>query len=114
MQEKINIIVLCVRVSKMLLEKLPCVICLRFGCYFIQTKGINKVLNFQLMRFVYDMKTLKKKKLRTNVRFPLVLNMKDFLNDNNEPNEYNLSAVLIHKGTSAYGGHYIAHIRDEM
>jgi uncharacterized UBP type Zn finger protein len=26
---------------------------------------------------------------------------------------YNLSAVLLHLGRSASGGHYIAHIRDE-
>lgn len=26
---------------------------------------------------------------------------------------YELSAVLVHKGVSASGGHYIAHIRDE-
>lgn len=29
-----------------------------------------------------------------------------------EPVVYELSAILIHKGPSAYSGHYIAHVKD--
>lgn len=34
------------------------------------------------------------------------------LPDTSTPATYELSAVLIHRGPSAYSGHYIAHVRD--
>uniref|UniRef100_A0A671TAH7 Ubiquitin carboxyl-terminal hydrolase 48 n=1 Tax=Sinocyclocheilus anshuiensis TaxID=1608454 RepID=A0A671TAH7_9TELE len=52
-----------------------------------------------------------KKKLNTFISFPEVLDMGPFLGKE-EKCTYELSAVLIHRGVSAYSGHYIAHVRD--
>ncbi|XP_019911525.2 ubiquitin carboxyl-terminal hydrolase 48 isoform X2 [Esox lucius] len=65
------------------------------------------------MRFVFDRQTGHKKKLNTFISFPEQLNMGPFLEGKeDEPCVYELSAVLIHRGVSAYSGHYIAHVRD--
>ncbi len=73
-----------------------------------------EVLNLQLLRFDYDMQTGKKKKLKTNIRCPRVLDMKPFVTEKvNDIPTYELSGILIHKGVGANGGHYIAHLRDE-
>jgi ubiquitin carboxyl-terminal hydrolase 48 len=72
------------------------------------------------MRFVYDQKTGKKKKLKTRIAFPHELDMTPHLSKNENVENgtkemrYELSSVLIHKGPSAYGGHYIAQVRDEL
>ncbi|XP_026813170.1 ubiquitin carboxyl-terminal hydrolase 48-like isoform X1 [Rhopalosiphum maidis] len=77
------------------------------------------VLNIQLMRFVYDRQTMQKKKLNTYIQFSQTLDMAQYLNlpvdldeSSKEKHMYNLCAVLIHKGSSAYSGHYVAHIKD--
>mmetsp|Transcript_4816 Transcript_4816/g.6724 ORF Transcript_4816/g.6724 Transcript_4816/m.6724 type:complete len:348 (+) Transcript_4816:1-1044(+) len=84
----------------------------------IEINSLPKVLNLQLLRFVYDKSLGKKKKSRARVSFPYTLDMGPYvtLGQNPEGNTavYELSAVLIHKGVSAYGGHYIAHVRDEV
>lgn len=91
------------------------------------------VLNFQLMRFQYDVKTGRKKKIAKQIQFPAKLDMRNFMQhplafdlkakqgddfvddfDFTGEYEYELSSVLIHKGSSAYGGHYTALIRDEV
>lgn len=81
--------------------------------------ALPSVLNFQLMRFVYDRQSMQKKKLNTFIRFPQTLDMRQYLNLPDKPNEssrenynYNLYAVLIHKGPSANCGHYVAQIKD--
>ncbi|XP_050532812.1 ubiquitin carboxyl-terminal hydrolase 48-like isoform X2 [Daktulosphaira vitifoliae] len=81
--------------------------------------NLPPVLNIQLMRFVYDRQTMQKKKLNTYIQFSQTLDMAKYLNlpfhlDEalKEKHMYNLCAVLIHKGSSAYSGHYIAHIND--
>jgi len=55
-----------------------------------------------------------KKKITSAFSFPAELDMRCRLS---EPSEfeliYDLSAVLIHKGTDVNSGHYIAHIKDE-
>jgi ubiquitin carboxyl-terminal hydrolase 48 len=99
----------------------------------IRLKKLPEVLNFQLMRFHYDIKTGRKKKIQKQIAFPAKLDMRtflqhplaadlmtkkgsDFVDDFDMTGEYDyeLSSVLIHKGSSAYGGHYTALIRDEM
>lgn len=76
------------------------------------------VLNVQLLRFVYDQKTAKKTKLKTRIKFPLTLDFTQILSKLNNSSEsfpeYELCGILVHKGQSAYGGHYIAHIRNEL
>jgi ubiquitin carboxyl-terminal hydrolase 48 len=71
------------------------------------------------MRFVYDLKTFTKRKLRTVISYPQTLDLNPYINEESksksdpEKNIYELTAVLIHSGPSAYGGHYTAQIRDE-
>ncbi|KAL5014558.1 hypothetical protein ScPMuIL_008828 [Solemya velum] len=73
---------------------------------------IPPVLNLQLLRFVFDKKTWQKKKLNTVIQFPSVLDMGQFMSQPEGTIVYDLSAVLIHRGPTAYSGHYIAHIKD--
>ncbi|XP_014249270.1 ubiquitin carboxyl-terminal hydrolase 48-like isoform X2 [Cimex lectularius] len=83
---------------------------------FIRLDKLPPVLNLQLMRFIYDRQKGHKKKLNTCIQFPDSLDMSPYLNPPDKekvPVLYNLSAVLIHKGPSAYSGHYIAHICDQ-
>ncbi|XP_027330791.1 ubiquitin carboxyl-terminal hydrolase 26-like isoform X2 [Abrus precatorius] len=72
------------------------------------------VLNFQLKRYVFLPQTTTKKKITSAFSFPAELDMRHRLS---EPSQfemiYDLSAVLIHKGTAVNSGHYIAHIKDE-
>ncbi|KAI9508309.1 cysteine proteinase [Russula earlei] len=73
------------------------------------------VLHFSLLRFVFDVMTLERKKRKHNVSFPVVLDMNRFLRGQvsaNEENIYELKGVLIHKGSSAYHGHYEAMVFD--
>ncbi|XP_062842349.1 ubiquitin carboxyl-terminal hydrolase 48 isoform X2 [Trichomycterus rosablanca] len=77
----------------------------------IKLHSLPRTLNLQLMRFVFDRQSAHKKKLNTYISFPEVLDMSPFLGKD-ETCLYELSAVLIHRGVSAYSGHYIAHVRD--
>lgn len=83
---------------------------------FIALKELPEVLSFQLMRFYYDIQSGSKKKKSNTLYFPTQLDMKKFVREPNLPDEeyiYTLTSMLIHRGNSAYGGHYIADIRDE-
>eukprot|EP01113_Clastostelium_recurvatum_P029696 TRINITY_DN3587_c0_g2_i1.p1 TRINITY_DN3587_c0_g2~~TRINITY_DN3587_c0_g2_i1.p1 ORF type:complete len:1301 (-),score=293.12 TRINITY_DN3587_c0_g2_i1:7-3909(-) len=113
------------------------------------------VLTVQLLRFVFDMQTLAKRKVRDGIIFPHVLDMSAFMHrtpseskpkstpeptptsrsrskkaattptqgttadhtpnptTSEEGNIYDLAAVVMHRG-NAFGGHYIAHIRDHQ
>uniref|UniRef100_A0A3Q3GMV3 Ubiquitin carboxyl-terminal hydrolase 48 n=1 Tax=Kryptolebias marmoratus TaxID=37003 RepID=A0A3Q3GMV3_KRYMA len=78
----------------------------------IKLHSLPPTLNLQLMRFVFDRQTGHKKKLNTFISFPEQLDMGPFLED--PKCVYELSAVLIHRGISAYSGHYIAHVKDAL
>ncbi|CAL9705001.1 unnamed protein product [Knipowitschia caucasica] len=79
----------------------------------IQLNSLPPILNLQLMRFVFDRQTGHKKKLNTYISFPEQLDMGVFLEGKGDQHcVYELSAVLIHRGVSAYSGHYIAHVKD--
>ncbi|KAM9364177.1 ubiquitin carboxyl-terminal hydrolase 48 isoform 1-T2 [Pholidichthys leucotaenia] len=79
----------------------------------IRLHSLPPTLNLQLMRFVFDRQTGHKKKLNTFISFPEQLDMGPFLEGKQDPKcVYELSAVLIHRGISAYSGHYIAHVKD--
>lgn len=89
--------------------------CKRDASRRIIVRSLPRTLNLQLLRFVFDKSTWKKKKLSTCVSFPEILDMSPFVNlENVSPEEvlYELTAVLIHRGPSASSGHYIAHIKD--
>nr|XP_006811923.1 PREDICTED: ubiquitin carboxyl-terminal hydrolase 48-like [Saccoglossus kowalevskii] len=79
----------------------------------IQLHTLPPVLNLQLLRFIFDRNTGHKKKLNSYIQFPEVLDMTPYLVTQERQVIYDLSAVLIHTGPSAYSGHYIAHIKDK-
>ncbi|OMO61952.1 Peptidase C19, ubiquitin carboxyl-terminal hydrolase 2 [Corchorus capsularis] len=80
----------------------------------IKLRKLPDVLNIQLKRYDFLQKTTTKKKISSVFSFPGELDMRGRLS---EPSQveliYELSAVLIHRGTAANSGHYIAHIKDE-
>ncbi|XP_077998127.1 ubiquitin carboxyl-terminal hydrolase 48-like [Glandiceps talaboti] len=80
----------------------------------IQIHKLPTVLNLQLLRFIFDRQTGRKKKLNTYIQFPEVLDMTPYMANQDSEVLYDLTAVLIHRGPSAYSGHYIAHIRDKQ
>ncbi|XP_030550047.1 ubiquitin carboxyl-terminal hydrolase 26 isoform X2 [Rhodamnia argentea] len=80
----------------------------------IKLRTLPRVLNIQLKRYVFLPKTTTKKKITSAFSFPRELDMRKRLCDPAQADLiYDLSAILIHKGTAVNSGHYIAHIRDE-
>lgn len=80
----------------------------------IKLRSLPAVLNFQLKRCVFLPNTTAKKKITSSFYFPSEINMSQRLSDNSQSELiYDLSAVLIHKGSAVNSGHYIAHIKDE-
>ncbi|CAL0319194.1 unnamed protein product [Lupinus luteus] len=80
----------------------------------IKLRTLPDVLNFQLKRCVFLPKTTTKKKITSSFSFPAELDMQHRLSELSQFDlVYDLSAVLIHKGTGVNSGHYIAHIKDE-
>eukprot|EP00742_Colponemidia_sp_Colp-10_P008382 GILJ01009078.1.p1 GENE.GILJ01009078.1~~GILJ01009078.1.p1 ORF type:complete len:1079 (-),score=209.65 GILJ01009078.1:147-3383(-) len=78
----------------------------------IRIRECPPILTFCLNRFDYDWSTDERKKITSRFAYPLELDMSPFLVDNVHA-IYELSAVIIHRGT-AYSGHYHAYIRDMM
>ncbi|XP_049622832.1 ubiquitin carboxyl-terminal hydrolase 48-like [Suncus etruscus] len=78
----------------------------------IRLLSLPSTLNLQLMCFVFDRKTGQKIKLKTQVGFPEILDMEPYMEVKGGSYVYELSAILIHKGVSAYSGHYIAQVKD--
>ena len=69
------------------------------------------VLTLQLMRFVYDMKTFSRKKLKDLLYIDRELNLDQILGYRTGNAVYELMAVLNHEGQSALVGHYTADIK---
>eukprot|EP00743_Colponemidia_sp_Colp-15_P009663 GILK01010573.1.p1 GENE.GILK01010573.1~~GILK01010573.1.p1 ORF type:complete len:1080 (+),score=254.90 GILK01010573.1:173-3412(+) len=78
----------------------------------IRIRECPPILTFCLNRFDYDWSTDERKKITSRFAYPLEMDMSPFLIDNTNA-IYELSAVIIHRGT-AYSGHYHAYIRDMM
>lgn len=78
----------------------------------IQLQTLPPVLHLQLLRFVFDVKKGQKKKLNSYLVFGDVLDMSPFLQQQAMTTVYDLTGVLIHRGPTAYSGHYVAHIQD--
>ncbi len=82
--------------------------------------NIIQVLHFSVQRFVFDYESLTRKKSKSLVRYPMEIDMAPWLGVNNDPQAdlvvssdlYELRGVLLHKGTSAYHGHYEAQVFD--
>lgn len=75
------------------------------------------VLHFSILRFVYDLSSMERKKSKHTINFPLSLDMNQFLaaeRQTPDPLMYDLRGVLLHKGASAYHGHYEAQVFDVL
>uniref|UniRef100_A0A8C5GT95 Ubiquitin carboxyl-terminal hydrolase 48 n=1 Tax=Gouania willdenowi TaxID=441366 RepID=A0A8C5GT95_GOUWI len=72
----------------------------------IRLHSLPPTLNLQLMRFVFDRST---GSLWKNNPYSIFLSL---VVKAAVTSVYELSAVLIHRGISAYSGHYIAHVKD--
>jgi ubiquitin carboxyl-terminal hydrolase 48 len=57
--------------------------------------------------------TTTKKKISSAFSFPRRLDLGRWLSSPSSSFTYDLAAILIHKGTAANSGHYVAHIKDE-
>ncbi|CAF1176605.1 unnamed protein product [Rotaria sordida] len=69
------------------------------------------ILTLPLQRFVYDIKTGSRQKKTTRYEFPFEIDLKEFCEDSVTETNYDLFAVVIHKGT-CYSGHYYGYIKD--
>ncbi|KAH9934725.1 cysteine proteinase [Fomitopsis serialis] len=91
----------------------------------MELSSLPSVLHFSLLRFVYDLSTMERKKSKHNISFPTTIDMDRFLGppesgprkrrrkgDGQEKNLYQLRGILLHKGASAYHGHYEAQVFD--
>ncbi|KAL6867275.1 hypothetical protein ACP4OV_015299 [Aristida adscensionis] len=79
----------------------------------IKLRSLPPVVNFQLKRYVFLPKTTTKKKISSSFSFPGQLDLGKRLSNPSSSYTYDLAAILIHKGTGANSGHYVAHIKDE-
>ena len=90
---------------------------------YTELRKLPPVLHISLLRFVYDLKTMERRKSKSMIVFPKVLDMNQFLGSSAErkasalssgasSNIYELRGILLHKGPSAYHGHYEAQVFD--
>ncbi|KAI0831247.1 cysteine proteinase [Trametes gibbosa] len=91
---------------------------------YTELRELPPVLHFSLLRFVYDVTTMERKKSKQSILFPTFIDMDRFLGpaETRRPrrkrlakesqNLYELRGVLLHKGASAYHGHYEAQVFD--
>ncbi|TFK55130.1 cysteine proteinase [Heliocybe sulcata] len=88
---------------------------------YTRLDSLPPVLHISLLRFVYDLASMERKKCSHAVSFPMTLDMDQFLDadhrpgassDNGRRNVYHLRGVLLHKGPSAWHGHYEAQVYD--
>ncbi|KAG8769316.1 hypothetical protein FRC15_004641 [Serendipita sp. 397] len=79
-----------------------------------------QVLHFSVQRFIFDFENMTRKKSKADVQFPSVIDMGPWIGEgdegsrqhdiSSEQNVYELRGVLLHKGASAYHGHYEAQV----
>ena len=82
--------------------------CKRDATRQLVLEKLPPVLNVQLSRYVFDMKTLSKRKVEDKVVLPLNLSVPA----GSSHQRYKLTAVMRHQGKSAYSGHYVAEAMD--
>jgi hypothetical protein len=61
---------------------------------------------------VFDAQELSRKKSKHAIAFPLSINMRPFIGGDGTEIWYDLRGVLLHRGPSAYHGHYEAQVFD--
>ncbi|CAL1704590.1 unnamed protein product [Somion occarium] len=110
-------------------NKYLCSVCdeLRDAKRYTEFRQLPPVLHVSLLRFVFDLSSLERKKSKHTITFPLTLDMEQFLGsqddklkhsqkrangEHRDRNVYHLRGVLLHKGPSAYHGHYEAQVYD--
>ena len=75
-----------------------------------------QVLHFSILRFLYNQKEQTRSKSQHAISYPLQLDMGAFLPESTVGERpevwYDLKGVLMHKGTSAHHGHYVAQVHD--
>ncbi|CAE7516206.1 usp47 [Symbiodinium natans] len=74
-------------------------------------ESLPKILCVQLLRFVFDVETMRRKKLSDVVALPLVIDLAFLTPAHGGTCLYQLAAVCLHSGT-AHGGHYHAYTQD--
>ncbi|KAJ8078975.1 hypothetical protein PM082_013259 [Marasmius tenuissimus] len=84
---------------------------------YTELRRLPPVLHFSLLRFVFNLATLERKKSKNIISFPREIDMGPFVRDSTEgssstSNVYELRGILLHKGPSAYHGHYEAQVYD--
>ncbi|TFK76330.1 cysteine proteinase [Pluteus cervinus] len=97
---------------------------LRDATRYTELRTLPPVLHFSLLRFVYDLTTMARKKVKHIVTFPSVLDMSPYVGPDDarsaaDPRQkeqiiYELRGILLHKGSTAYYGHYEAQIYDSV
>ncbi|TFY64882.1 hypothetical protein EVJ58_g2344 [Rhodofomes roseus] len=90
----------------------------------MELSSLPPVLHFSLLRFVYDLSTMERKKSKHNISYPTTIDMDRFLGPpesgprkrrrrgDDQKTLYQLRGILLHKGASAYHGHYEAQVFD--
>ncbi|KAF7323150.1 hypothetical protein HMN09_00095300 [Mycena chlorophos] len=89
---------------------------------YTELASLPPVMHFSLQRFSYNFSTEERVKSKNAIVFPKTLDMSPFLGkaeernaaatNKSDANVYELRGVLLHKGKSAYHGHYEAQIFD--
>ncbi|OBZ75519.1 Ubiquitin carboxyl-terminal hydrolase 48 [Grifola frondosa] len=91
---------------------------------YTELRELPPILHFSLLRFVYDLSSMERKKCKHTICFPTTLDMDHFVGSaemrkqakkrpsRESKNLYELRGVLLHKGASAYHGHYEAQVFD--
>ena len=88
---------------------------------YTELRELPPVLHFSLLRFIYDFSTTERKKSKHVIQFPKSLDMDQFMDPgpsggkkrkHSAGNMYQLRGVLMHRGPSAYHGHYETQIYD--
>ncbi|GJN88609.1 hypothetical protein Rhopal_001575-T1 [Rhodotorula paludigena] len=86
---------------------------------YSRIETLPPVLHFSLLRFVFSQKDFSRSKSQHQISYPLELDMGPFLPRPPDHDRkrgvcmYDLKGVLMHKGTSAHHGHYVAQVYDE-
>ncbi|QRW14456.1 ubiquitin carboxyl-terminal hydrolase [Ceratobasidium sp. AG-Ba] len=70
------------------------------------------VLHFSVLRFVFDFDDMERKKSKQSIAYPLSINMAQYVDGHKGDLWYDLRGVLLHRGASAYHGHYEAQVFD--